>query len=121
MISVTKLLFDTEYFGDSLRYDKNSHGARNGTTTLSGPVVVWNSTKTCNLKCAHCYMESDAQKYEGEMTTEEAKRFIDDLAEFKSPVLLFSGGEPLIRPDFSNWQSMLFPKGLGQHFQRMAL
>lgn len=112
MISVTKLLFDTEYFGDSLRYNKDSHGARNGTTTLSGPVVVWNSTKTCNLKCAHCYMESDAQKYEGEMTTEEAKRFIDDLAEFKSPVLLFSGGEPLIRPDFFELAEYAISKGL---------
>lgn len=63
-------------------------------------MVVWNSTKTCNLKCMHCYMKSDAQKYKNELTTIEAKKFIDDLAEFKVPVLLFSGGEPLIRPDF---------------------
>lgn len=100
MISVTKLLYETEYFGDSLRYSKDSRGAIHGTTKLSGPVVVWNSTRTCNLKCAHCYMDSDAQKYQGELTTEEAKRFIDDLAEFRVPVLLFSGGEPLVRPDF---------------------
>jgi putative heme d1 biosynthesis radical SAM protein NirJ1 len=112
LISVTKLLFDTEYFGDSLRYNKHSHGSRNGTTIGSGPVVVWNSTKTCNLKCAHCYMESDAQKYEGEMTTAEAKRFIDDLVEFKSPVLLFSGGEPLIRPDFFELAEYAISKGL---------
>ncbi|MHB8075174.1 putative heme d1 biosynthesis radical SAM protein NirJ1 [Desulfosporosinus fructosivorans] len=112
MISVTKLLFDTEYFGDSLRYNKASHGARNGTTIGSGPVVVWNTTKTCNLKCAHCYMESDSQKYQGEMTTEEAKRFIDNLAEFKSPVLLFSGGEPLIRPDFFELAEYTISKGL---------
>ncbi len=112
MISVTKLLFDTDYFGDSLRYNKASHGARNGTTIGSGPVVVWNTTKTCNLKCAHCYMESDSQKYQGEMTTEEAKHFIDDLAEFKSPVLLFSGGEPLIRPDFFELAEYTISKGL---------
>jgi putative heme d1 biosynthesis radical SAM protein NirJ1 len=112
MISVTKLLFDTEYFGDSLRYSQGSHGARNGTTLDSGPVVVWNSTKTCNLKCAHCYMESDAQNYQGEMTTEEAKRFIDDLVEFKSPVLLFSGGEPLIRPDFFELAGYAISHGL---------
>jgi len=112
MISVTKLLFDTEYFGDSLRYNKASHGARNGTSIGSGPVVVWNTTKTCNLKCAHCYMESDSQKYQGEMTTEEAKRFIDELAEFKSPVLLFSGGEPLIRPDFFELAEYTVAKGL---------
>ncbi len=112
MISVTKLLFDTDYFGDSLRYNKASHGARNGTTIGSGPVVVWNTTKTCNLKCAHCYMESDSQKYQDEMTTEEAKHFIDDLADFKSPVLLFSGGEPLIRPDFFELAEYTISKGL---------
>ena len=100
MISVTKLLFNDEYFGDSLRYSQASRGSVNGTTSGSGPVVVWNSTRTCNLKCIHCYMDSDAQKYQGELTTAEAKRFIDDLAEFRVPVLLFSGGEPLIRPDF---------------------
>ncbi|MDR3270904.1 MAG: putative heme d1 biosynthesis radical SAM protein NirJ1 [Peptococcaceae bacterium] len=100
MISVTKLLFDTEYFGDSLRYSQGSQGARHGVTHDAGPVVVWNSTRTCNLRCRHCYMDSDASIYQGELTTPEAKRFIDDLAEFRVPVLLFSGGEPLIRPDF---------------------
>lgn len=100
MISVTKLLFATDYYGDSLRYTKDAHKARHGVREGAGPVVVWNSTKTCNLKCRHCYMSSDAKKYQNELTTEEAKRFIDDLAAFKVPVLLFSGGEPLIRPDF---------------------
>ena len=100
MISVTKLLFATEYFGDSLRYTKEAKLARNGVREGAGPVVVWNSTRTCNLKCRHCYMSSDAKKYNDELSTEEAKRFIDDLAEFNVPVLLFSGGEPLIRPDF---------------------
>ena len=112
MISVTKLLFNTEYFGDSLRYSSGSRGAKNGTTNGYGPVVVWNSTRTCNLKCAHCYMDSDAQKYQGELTTEEAKRFIDDLAEFKVPVLLFSGGEPLIRPDFFELAAYAASKGI---------
>lgn len=112
MISVTKLLFNTEYFGDSLRYSDSSKGAIHGTTSGSGPVVVWNSTRTCNLKCAHCYMDSDAQKYQGELTTEEAKRFIDDLAEFNVPVLLFSGGEPLIRPDFFELAEYTVSKGI---------
>jgi len=112
MISVTKLLFNTEYFGDSLRYSTDAHGAKNGTTTGSGPVVVWNSTRTCNLKCKHCYMESDAQKYQGELTTAEAKQFIDDLAEFKVPVLLFSGGEPLLRPDFFELAAYTVDKGI---------
>lgn len=112
MISVTKLLFNTEYFGDSLRYSNQSKGALHGTTNGSGPVVVWNSTRTCNLKCIHCYMDSDAQKYQGELSTEEAKRFIDDLAEFRVPVLLFSGGEPLIRPDFFELAEYTVSKGI---------
>jgi Fe-coproporphyrin III synthase len=100
MISVTKLLCGAGHFGDSLRYGQDSRGALHGVTHGMGPVVVWNSTRTCNLKCIHCYMESDAVKYENELSTAEAKAFIDDLAEFKVPVILFSGGEPLIRPDF---------------------
>lgn len=112
MISVTKLLYNTEYFGDTLRYSQQSRGALHGTTQGSGPVVVWNSTRTCNLKCAHCYMDSDARKYEGELTTEEAKRFIDDLAAFRVPVLLFSGGEPLIRPDFFELAQYAISRGI---------
>lgn len=100
MISVTKLLFAENYFGDTLRYTKDAHKMRHGAAQGLGPVVVWNSTRTCNLKCRHCYMNSDARKYRDELSTDEAKKFIDDLAEFKVPVLLFSGGEPLIREDF---------------------
>lgn len=112
MISVTKLLFAREYYGDSLRYTKNAHAMRNGAGEGMGPVVVWNSTKTCNLKCRHCYMSSDSKKYQNELTTEEAKRFIDDLAAFHVPVLLFSGGEPLIRPDFFELAEYAQQKGV---------
>ncbi len=112
MISVTKLLFATDYFGDSLRYTKDAHKAKNGAGEGMGPVVVWNSTRTCNLKCRHCYMNSDARKYQDELTTAEAKKFIDDLADFHVPVLLFSGGEPLIRPDFFELAEYAEKKGV---------
>lgn len=112
MISVTKLLFATEYFGDSLRYTKGAKAARHGVREGAGPVVVWNSTRTCNLTCRHCYMSSDAKKYQNELTTVEAKQFIDDLAEFNVPVLLFSGGEPLIRPDFFELATYAAEKGV---------
>ena len=112
MISVTKLLFMDEYYGDSLRYGHNAHRMKSGAAEGMGPVVVWNSTRTCNLRCRHCYMSSDGQKYEGELTTEEAKRFIDDLAEFRVPVLLFSGGEPLIRADFFELAEYARDKGV---------
>ena len=112
MISVTKLLFATDYYGDALRYTNDAHKAKNGVRPGAGPVVVWNSTRTCNLKCRHCYMSSDAQKYANELTTKEAKKFIDDLADFKVPVLLFSGGEPLIRPDFFELADYAAKKGV---------
>lgn len=112
MISVTKLLFAREYYGDSLRYTKNAHAMQNGAGEGMGPVVVWNSTKTCNLKCRHCYMSSDNKKYQNELTTQEAKSFIDDLADFHVPVLLFSGGEPLIRPDFFELAEYAQAKGV---------
>lgn len=109
MISVTKLLFARDYYGDRLRYTR-SHN-KNGAADGIGPVVVWNSTKTCNLRCRHCYMESDGGRYD-ELSTDEAKKFIDDLAEFKVPVLLFSGGEPLIRKDFFELAEYAASKGI---------
>lgn len=112
MISVTKLLFATDYYGDKLRYTSEAHKAKNGVRPGAGPVVVWNSTRTCNLRCRHCYMSSDARKYQNELTTDEAKKFIDDLAEFNVPVLLFSGGEPLIRPDFFELAAYAEKKGI---------
>lgn len=63
------------------------------------PIVVWNLTRTCNLKCVHCYTASEARAYPGEVTTEQAKATLYDLAEFKVPAVLFSGGEPLVRKD----------------------
>lgn len=99
MISVTKLLGGASYFGDRLRYDKQSATQRSGARPGSGPVVVWNATKTCNLECVHCYADAETRKFTGELTTEEARRMIDDLAAFNVPALLISGGEPLVRPD----------------------
>ena len=68
-------------------------------TTADRPLVVWNMNTACNLRCAHCYNESGEARQVQELTTAEAKAFIDDLAEMEVPVLLFSGGEPLLRED----------------------
>ena len=99
MIGVSKLLCGTENFGDKLRYVHGASQQRNGVSDGRGPVVVWNCTKTCNLKCMHCYANSDSKKYEGELSTKEAKALISDFDEFRVPVILFSGGEPLLRND----------------------
>lgn len=63
------------------------------------PVVVWNIIRRCNLHCVHCYSDSHDRDYEGELSHEEALDVIDQLAEFEIPTVLFSGGEPLLRPD----------------------
>lgn len=111
MIGISKLLCGTENFGDSLRYAHGSKGQIHGAVAGHGPVVVWNTTRTCNLRCRHCYSESDNKKY-NEMNTQEAKQFIDDLADFKVPVILFSGGEPLVRPDFFELAEYASQKGI---------
>lgn len=100
MISVTKLLLAKEYQGDELRYRKGAATMKHGAGEGHGPVVAWNMTRTCNLHCRHCYMDADAKRHTGELTTADAKHFIDDLAAFHVPALLMSGGEPLVRKDF---------------------
>ena len=77
MISITKLLMDTPNFGDSLRYQPHAHKATNGVGAGRGPVVVWNCTKTCNLKCVHCYARSEAIKYQNELSHEEGIKLIE--------------------------------------------
>lgn len=99
MISVTKLLCGLDYYGDQLRYASGAGSTISGVSPGRGPVVIWNMTQSCNLKCKHCYADSEGRKYTGELSTEEGIKFLEDLAAFKVPVILFSGGEPLMRED----------------------
>lgn len=113
MLNLTKLLFpETQHFGDHIRYSQAAHGARHGATHGGGPVVVWQMTRTCNLFCQHCYASSEPKRYPGELTGEEARTFLDDLSGFKVPVLLLSGGEPFVRPDFWQLAEYAVQKGL---------
>jgi putative heme d1 biosynthesis radical SAM protein NirJ1 len=112
MISITKLLMDVPNFGDTLRYTPHAHKSQNGVGEGRGPVVVWNCTKTCNLNCVHCYARSEAIKYQNELTHEEGLALIDQLADFNVPVILFSGGEPLLRPDFFELANYAAGKGI---------
>lgn len=65
----------------------------------SGPVVVWNLIRRCNLTCKHCYSISADTDFAGELSTDEVYSVMDDLRGFGVPVLILSGGEPLLRPD----------------------
>ncbi|MBK7542273.1 MAG: heme d1 biosynthesis radical SAM protein NirJ [Candidatus Competibacteraceae bacterium] len=64
-----------------------------------GPVVIWNLVRRCNLACKHCYSISADTDFSGELSTEEIFTVMDDLKAFRVPVLILSGGEPLLRPD----------------------
>lgn len=94
MLNVTSLLGGTPSTSDTLRY---GHGSKMRSGGERRPVVVWNSTRRCNLRCVHCYTDSTSKMYENELDHEEALAFISDIAEFGSPALLMSGGEPLMR------------------------
>ena len=64
------------------------------------PVVIWNLTRRCNLRCRHCYTSSADVDFPGELTHEQALAVLDDLETFRVPALILSGGEPLARKDF---------------------
>ena len=64
-----------------------------------GPVVIWNLIRRCNLTCKHCYSISADIDFKGELSTNEVYTVMDDLKSFGVPVLILSGGEPLLRPD----------------------
>ena len=65
----------------------------------AGPVVIWNLIRRCNLKCKHCYSISANVDFPGELNTNQIYDVMEDLKDFKVPVLILSGGEPLLRPD----------------------
>jgi len=102
MLGVSRLLNGTVTPMDALRFGRRTQGAPGYLLHYSAdkkPVVVWNATRRCNLFCMHCYADSHNREYPGELTTEEGRRLLDDLAGFGVPTVIFSGGEPLMRPD----------------------
>ena len=115
LIGFTKLLCGTATISDVMR-ERHGHGAMPANllqfSSERSPVVVWNITSQCNLKCRHCYIEATEAAKDNEMTTAEGMAFIDDLAEMKVPVLMFSGGEPLVRPDLFELAAYAVEKGL---------
>jgi radical SAM protein with 4Fe4S-binding SPASM domain len=97
MIGVSRLYLGVAEPSDRLRY-QTGHGPRKDGRGRK-PVVVWNATGRCNLACVHCYAHATPERPRDELSTSEARTFIEGVATYGSPVLLFSGGEPLLRPD----------------------
>jgi len=117
MINISKLYCDQVTPGDWLRYGKQGSDERAGEIVPKRasdrhPIVVWNITRACNLKCVHCYNDSGAGKPSNEVSTDKAKEVIDDMARFGVPSVLFSGGEPLMRPDLFELIEYAVGKGL---------
>lgn len=110
MLNLTKLYCGVSQPADHLRYGQG-HGAPKSAAERR-PIVVWNITRRCNLNCIHCYSDSEAKAYPGELTLDQCRAVIDDLAGFKVPAVLLSGGEPLIHPDFFAIASYAVSKGL---------
>jgi len=115
MIGISKLYCGTVEPSDALRYGRMSSKLPSHLLQFSSdkrPVVVWNITQRCNLKCIHCYAHAKDNSLERKLTFKEGKYLIDDLAEFGVPVILFSGGEPLVRKDLPELAAYAVKKGI---------
>ena len=114
MIGISKLYMGQVEPSDAIRYDRDSARLPPHLLQFSNdkkPVVIWNVTKKCNLNCQHCYATNSAYS-ESELNFEEGRKLIDDLSAFGCPVILFSGGEPLLRPDLPELADYAVSKGL---------
>ena len=104
MIGISKLYCGTVEASDPIRYGRESKKLPSHLLQFSvdkKPVVVWNVTRRCNLKCLHCYAQATVEGAPDELSTQEGMALLEDLAAFGAPVILFSGGEPLMRPDLT--------------------
>ncbi len=115
MIGCTKLLCGTATVAEALGV--SARGERIPARLLQftpghGPLVVWNVTARCNLRCEHCYLDASPDAHAEELSAEEGRKLIDDLADARCPVLLFSGGEPLLRQDLFELGAYAVGKGL---------
>jgi 12,18-didecarboxysiroheme deacetylase len=115
MIGISKLYCGAVEPGDVLRYRCHSGELPSHLLQFSAdkkPVVVWNITRRCNLKCVHCYAHADAAAAPDELSHTEGLALLDDLKTFGVPVVLFSGGEPLMRPDLFDLVSHTVASGM---------
>jgi len=115
MIGISKLYCGTVEASDPIRYGRKSKDLPAHLLQFSSdkkPVVVWNITRECNLNCIHCYARAVHHSNENELTTQEGFALLDDLAEFGAPVILFSGGEPTVRPDLTELANYAVGKGM---------
>jgi 12,18-didecarboxysiroheme deacetylase len=115
MIGISKLYCGTVEESDALRYGRRSSDLPSHLLQFSKdkkPVVVWNVTQACNLNCIHCYAKAVGHSHQQGLSYDQGLALIDDLASFGVPVILFSGGEPLMRPDLPELAGYAVEKGM---------
>jgi heme b synthase len=89
----------------------SSEGAETSHLKTNLRLVAWEVTRTCNLACIHCRAAALDRPYENELNTEECFRLMDDIAAVASPIIILTGGEPLLRPDIFEIASYGTKKG----------
>jgi heme b synthase len=75
-------------------------------------MIAWEVTRSCNLNCIHCRASAERGPYPDELTTGEAFRLIEEVVSFSRPVVILTGGEPLLRPDIFDLARYGTRKGL---------
>jgi radical SAM protein with 4Fe4S-binding SPASM domain len=114
VIRVSRILHGRRTLGDLIRHNSGSSRGVSGNylafSALKSPVVFWNITGRCNLACSHCYLGAGERNWE-ELSTEECCALIDDLGKAGVPLLIISGGEPLVRTDI--WQILDHAREMG--------
>lgn len=117
MIGISKLYCGQVEPSDALRYGRQSGKLPSHLLQFSAdkkPVIVWNMTRRCNLKCVHCYAKALGEQGEDPISTDRAKVMIDDLAAFGAPVMLFPAGNPWSARTCPNWPNTPRPKACGR-------
>ena len=108
------------------KHSQDGHGGHNGPmgnhphanrfladgVTPKCRLIAWEVTRSCNLACKHCRAEAHPEPYAGELGTEEAKSLITSFKEVGDPIIIFTGGDPMMRPDVYELASFAKEQGL---------
>lgn len=107
MVSLSKLVKNIKSPSDFLRYSENSEEDE-----IFRPVVVFNITSMCNLSCEHCYYSAKSKIDPDELSVSEILNIADDLALIRVPVVLLSGGEPLMKKGIYEISKYISERGI---------
>ena len=117
MIRITQFVHGKGTVSEAIKHRKKAPGKmpRNllAFSEKRRPIIFWNLTNRCNLACSHCYINAHpGARRDDELSTEEMKAVIDDLNAMGTPLILLSGGEPLVRDDFWEIAGYIQEKGM---------